>query len=222
MSIVGLQEQMPPMTNFVTETLEDRNATIEKGEFVGRDVDFIHVFPAGCKDRFEFEWESWKKQTNRDVSEGRFPREWMQMIVAKYNAFKAGTPMPSFGTPLMGWKHATPNDVIACKSQRITTIEELATANEDTLRRLGMNARILQKKAQMFVDQQPIATSELIKKQLEEDVTERAAMEALRTNDQATLKGGVDLGDIDSDDDPQIPSKVIAAQPQVGQTKVAQ
>lgn len=210
MSIVGLHEQMPPMTNFVTEVMEDRDATIEKKEFVGKEVDFIHVFPAGCKDRFEFEWESWKRQTQRDVQEGRFPREWMQMITAKYNAFKAGTPMPSFGTPIQGWKHASPNDVAACKSQRITTIEELASANEDTLRRLGMNARILQRKAQMFVDQQPIPTSELIKKQLLEDPSEQRAMEDLHSRDRATLKDGkgVDLGDLDEDEEEEIKPKV--------------
>lgn len=205
---VGIQEAMPPMTNFLTEVVEDRNATILKGEFVGREIDIIQVFPAGSKDRFDFEWESWKQQTMRDVEQGRFPREWMQMINKKFRAFKDGVPMPSFGTPLKGWKHATPNDLIACKASRIDTIEELATANEDTLRRLGMNARILQKKAQFFVDQQPIPTSELIKKQLEEDTYEKEATAKLRKQDLSTLDGAdsirINLDEDDEDDEEAI------------------
>ena len=151
-----LLKELPPMTEFEVRELEDRDKTLEKGEFVGIPTDFVIVMPAGSKDTVEAIYSEWIKTKKEQVKQQRFPAEWCEMIEAKYKAWKAGTPAPSFGTPLKTWKHATPQALKACQAARITTIEELATANEDTINRLGMGARILKAKAELHVDQKPI------------------------------------------------------------------
>lgn len=155
-------EDRPPYVEFEVRTLEDRNATIEKGEFVGYDVDFAIIMPAGAKDKVERVYSEWIAYIKEQAKQERFPFEWIQMIEAKYKAWKNGTPPPSFGTPIKGWKHATPNDLKALAANHVTTIEELAVANEELIKRLGMGARKLKDKAILYCEQKPIPEDEVI------------------------------------------------------------
>ena len=122
-----LLKELPPMTEFEVRELEDRDKTLEKGEFVGIPTDFVIVMPAGSKDTVEAIYSEWIKTKKEQVKQQRFPAEWCE-----------------------------PQALKACQAARITTIEELATANEDTINRLGMGARILKAKAELYVDQKPI------------------------------------------------------------------
>lgn len=149
-------DKVAPMVEFEEIELEDRNATLEKGEFVGRPVDIIRIMPPGSSDIVERVYSEWYEDRKMAVSKDRFPREWLQQIDAKYKAWKSGVPVPTFGTPLKGWSHATPNLLKAMRAVNISTIEELATANEEVIRRLGMGARTLKAKAEMYIEQKPI------------------------------------------------------------------
>lgn len=169
MNNITVNTAMPPMVKFAVDYKEDRNATLIKNEFVGIEFDKIVITPHGTKDYYEFEYKDWLGQTRQQVSENRFPREWLQMIEQQYRAWKNDTPVPTFGTPLKDWKHVTPQVLAAMKANNISTIEELATANEDTIRRLGMGSRILHQKAKQYLEQRPIDTEEVIKQQLLEE-----------------------------------------------------
>lgn len=171
MSVLTVDTAMPPQVRFKTEMIEDRDATIAANEFVGIPVDIITVHPHGGKDFFEFIWNDWLERVRQQVSEDRFPRNWLLMIEQQYRAYKNNTPMPSFGTPIKDWQHSTPQVYAALKANNISTIEELATANEETIRRLGMGSRVLHQKAKQYIEQQPISTEEIIRKQLTEEDT---------------------------------------------------
>lgn len=144
-------EAMPPFVEFKEEEIEDRGATLSAGEFVGIPVDMIYVHPAGSKDCIVRNYKEWLEQKKQDASEGRFPKTHLYMIQEQYQAWKNGTPKPSYGTLLKEWKHSTPQLLKAMGAVHISTIEELALANEETIKRLGMGARALKNKAEMFM-----------------------------------------------------------------------
>ena len=160
---VSVNEDIPPMIDFWIHEYEDRNKTLEKGEFVGIPTDMVTIKPHGSRDTVDRIYTEWLQHIKEQANVGRFPKDWIVMIQKKYEAWKNGTPMPSFGTPLNGWIHADPNTLKACLAARITTIEELAAASEESLRHLGMNSRILKKKAEMYVNQEKIPSSEEIR-----------------------------------------------------------
>ena len=146
-----IKAELPPFVEFEINTIEDREATLEAGSFVGIDVDMIKVHPAGSKDCIIRNYKEWLEQKKQDASEGRFPKSHLFMIQEQYQAWKNGVPKPTWGTPLKDWKHATPQLLKAMGAVHISTIEELALANEETIKRLGMGARSLKAKAEMFM-----------------------------------------------------------------------
>lgn len=146
-----IKAELPPFVEFEVHTIENREATLEAGSFVGIDVDMIKVHPAGSKDCIIRNYKEWLEQKKQDASEGRFPKSHLFMIQEQYQAWKNGVPKPTWGTPLKEWKHATPQLLKAMGAVHISTIEELALANEETIKRLGMGARSLKAKAEMFM-----------------------------------------------------------------------
>jgi hypothetical protein len=48
-------ELKPPYVRFEVRSVEDRTASIESGHYVGKDVIFAIVTPAGTRDRIERE-----------------------------------------------------------------------------------------------------------------------------------------------------------------------
>jgi hypothetical protein len=146
-----IKAELPPFVEFEEIEIEDREATLEKGEFVGIPVDMIKVHPAGSKDCVIRNYKEWLEQKKQDASEGRFPKSHLFMIQEQYQAWKRGIPKPTWGTPLKDWKHSTPQLLKAMGAVHISTIEELALANEETIKRLGMGARSLKAKAEMFM-----------------------------------------------------------------------
>jgi len=152
----ALAQDLPPQVKFKEKILENRDATLEKGSFVGRPVDYVYVSPPGSKDCIELEAVPWLSYIRMEARKKRFPAEWVVMLQEQYDAWKKGTPAPTFGTPLSTWKHVTPNVLAAIEAARISTIEELALANEDTIARLGPGARALKNKAVLYTNQQPI------------------------------------------------------------------
>ena len=143
--------ELPPFVEFEEVEIEDRAATLEAEDFRGIPVDMIKVHPAGSKDCIVRNYKEWLEQKKQDASEGRFPKTHLFAIQEQYQAWKNGTPKPTYGTPLKDWKHATPQLLKAMNAVHISTIEELALCNEETIKRLGMGSRILKSKAEMFM-----------------------------------------------------------------------
>jgi hypothetical protein len=55
-----------------------------------------------------------------------------------YEAWKEGRDAPVNGTDLKNWPGVTPAQLKTCQNATIRTIEDLAAANADTIRKLGM------------------------------------------------------------------------------------
>jgi len=141
------KEARPPYVTFETKGEEDRTASIERGFYVARDVDYALITPQGSKDRIERKVADWFPQLEQNVMENRMPREWLKAFREAYAAWKEGRELPLNGTPILTWSVAAPHQIKSLLDAHIRTVEDLAAANEETISRLGMGGRALKDKA---------------------------------------------------------------------------
>lgn len=142
-----IAEARPPYVSFEVKAVEDREASIERGHYVAKDVDFVMVTPQGSKDRMERVAEDWFANLVDQVQQQRFPQEWLTHFRALYAAWKEGKELPVSGTAILTWPVLSPSQVKSCIDARIRTVEDLAAANEETIARIGMGGRALKDKA---------------------------------------------------------------------------
>lgn len=146
--MVQVAEDRPPYVTFEVRAVEDRQASIEQGRFVGRDVVYALITPMGSKDRIEQVASEWLQQLERDSREGRFPQAWLDAFKGAHKAFLEGREAPLNGTRLADWPGISPAQYRTLESLGVRTIEDLASANEELLMHLGMGGRSLKQRAQ--------------------------------------------------------------------------
>lgn len=143
----AVAEARPPYVTFETRAVEDRAASLEKGHYVTKDLDYVIITPMGSKDRTERVVKEWFDQLEQQVIEGRFPRDWRKEFIEAYGAWKEGRELPLNGTAIITWPVASPAQVKQLLDARVRTVEDLAQANEETIAMLGMGGRALKDKA---------------------------------------------------------------------------
>jgi hypothetical protein len=173
-------EERPPYVRFERRAEEDRNASIEAGHYVAKDVDFALITPMGSKDTIERRVDEWFPQLQQQVGEQRFKSGWLSAYREMYSAWKEGREIPLSGTPVMSWPALSPAQVQALLHARVRTVEDLASANEETLQRIGMGGRALKQKAVEW-----IAASQSLGKQSEQIAALKAANEDLKSRNQS-------------------------------------
>lgn len=144
----AIQQERPPFVQFEVRSIEDRNASIEQGRYVGVDTDFAIITPVGSKDRIERVASEWLAKIKLDEANNRCPKGWYASFKGMYEEWKAGNEVPLNGTSLREWPLLTPTQLKTLQSINVHTIEDLAQANEETIMRLGMGGRDLKQKAQ--------------------------------------------------------------------------
>jgi hypothetical protein len=147
-----IQEARPPFVTFEKRAEEDRNASIEAGHYVARDVDYALVTPAGSRDVVERKVEDWFGHLREQVSQGRFPSEWLSAFEHKYKCWANDQEIPENGTPIKTWQAASPAQIKVLLELGVRTVEDLAAANEELLARVGMGARDLKRRAQTWLE----------------------------------------------------------------------
>jgi len=144
-------EPKPPYVQFETRVEEDREASIAAGHYVGKDVVFAIVTPAGTRDRIEREAEAWLDNVKEGVKQERIPTQWYDIYKRALKDFRESRETPEFGTPIVDWPGASPAQIKLLLDINVRTIEHLAEANEETVQRIGMGARALVEKAKSWL-----------------------------------------------------------------------
>lgn len=140
-------EERPPFVRFEVRAEEDRQASLEAGHYVGRDVHYALITPMGSKDCIERKADEWFDKLKQDVAEGRCPREWLAAFKEIYKEWCEGREAPVNGTPITDWPPVSPSQVKTLLSLHVRTVEDLAAANEEVLGRIGMGGRALKQRA---------------------------------------------------------------------------
>jgi len=150
--LMGRQER-PAYVQFVREAVEDKNASREAGHYVARDVDYVLITPPYSKDMHKAKLPGWFDKIDGDVKSGRLPREWADRYKEQYRLWKLGQEMPVDGTPIKGWGVISPAQQEMLIRANIRTVEDMAAANDEGLRRIGMGSVDLKNKAQAWLAQ---------------------------------------------------------------------
>lgn len=149
--MVQILNERPPFVTFETRPVEDREASIKAGCYVGRDIDYAIITPAGSKDRIERVVTDWFAKLRDDVDAQRIPSEWVSHFKQKYDDYKAGRETPVNGTPVRDWPGVSPSMLKTLHSLHLLAIEDVANANEEAIARLGMGGRSLKQRAIDFL-----------------------------------------------------------------------
>jgi len=137
----------PPYVTFKVAEVEDRQASIEAGYYVSKDVDFAVITPRGSKDKIERVAKEYLDYLAQQVRSGRFDRSWLTEIKEAYQAWKEGNEIPVSGFPVKNWPLLSPAQITTLLGLGIRSVEEVAEMNEESIARLGMGGRALKQKA---------------------------------------------------------------------------
>lgn len=137
----------PPYVTFEYRSVEDREATIEQGHYVGKDIAYAIITPQGSRDKIEKIAEEWLASTEAAVREERFPMDWLRFYKNLYKEWQEGRELPLEGTPILTWAAVSPAQQKAILDANIRTVEDLAAANESALSCIGIGARSLKDRA---------------------------------------------------------------------------
>lgn len=196
-----------PFVRFEVRSVEDRAASVEKGFYCTKDVDFIIIIPHGSEGKtvLEYEYSEWlarSRPTQNYLAPGagadtplvmasRFPADWVKEIEAGYQAWKEGRELPLEGTPLLNWPVVNPAMRNVCIGLHIRTVEELAVATDDTIERLGMGAVHLRQRARDWLGAQGAAGGPLaaeLEKLREENRAKDVRLESLEAQLKTLLE----------------------------------
>jgi hypothetical protein len=152
-SAPNLTQKDMPYVAFETRTEEDAKASKAQGRMVFVDQDYARITPPGSRDVHYEKLPRWFDKLEIDYKSGRVMPDWVSRWKAAYEHYKQGKELPVEGTPIKGWNMlsgAQQQNVIQCN---ILTVETLATANAETLQRIGMGALDLKRRAEAWITQ---------------------------------------------------------------------
>lgn len=148
---VAIAEARPPYVEFVEVPVEDRDQSIAAGHTVYKVEHFAHITPIGSKERMERKVDDWFTHLQSEVAAERFPASWLAQYRSAYADWKSGHETPENGTPLAMWPAINPGQLRTLRDLKFRTVEDLAQANEEAIRRMGMGARELKQKAENWL-----------------------------------------------------------------------
>lgn len=140
-------EPRPPHIDFESRAVERRKTAEEGGTVYYVEQDYIIITPHGSKDRVERVWAEYEEYLVRLTKTDQFPRKWLEEYRLAYAEWKKGNAIPVEGVPVRNWPVLTSAEVKILIKAGVRTVEELATANEQTISAIGMGARSLKQRA---------------------------------------------------------------------------
>lgn len=153
MSVSLLAQSRPPMVEFSWREMEDRNASLEAGRFVARQVAHVTITPLGDngKTRVYRGAEEWLEDLQRQVKADMYPPEWARKMNDAYQAWLAGEEMPLSGTPIKGWAILSAAESRHVIDGGIRTVEDLAELPDGAIGERGMGWLSWREKARNWI-----------------------------------------------------------------------
>lgn len=140
-------EMRPPYVRFERTSVEDRLSTLENGKYGFKDVDMAYITVPGNKDTVVRVVEDWIKDLTKRAEDGLCPSQWVIHFQTMYDYWKKGEEAPLNGTPIKGWGNLSPAQQKTVIQAGLTTVEDLAAANDAALHAVGMGGLSFKLKA---------------------------------------------------------------------------
>lgn len=150
---ISSREEKKPYVRFERVAEDDVAETLKQGHYVAKDVDYVLVTPPYSKDVFKQKVKNWFEQVKVDANNGRIPEVWLHDYKKMYEMWLNGQEMPLNGTPIKGWGVISPAQQETLIRMNCLTVENLATINDEGIRRIGMGGMDLRNKAAAWLAQ---------------------------------------------------------------------
>jgi hypothetical protein len=141
----------PPYVVWEVRQVEDRNASIEAGHYVSKDVDFAIVTRPGGRDTLEKEALVWLAELREKSRKNELPARWFEAFKESYDFWKKGEEAPVEGVPIKGWPPLSPAAQKLLLSVGVRSVEDLAIFPDSELATLGTGALSYKLKAQSWL-----------------------------------------------------------------------
>ena len=126
---------------FKLMAVKDPEASLREGRVIMKDEPFAYIYPRGGKDKVKKKVLTPDGQLNPDLAGYR----------EHYEAWKRGEEGPVDGTDIRNFAVLTPAQIENFRAFKIMTVEQLAEANEETIKNIGHGARAMKQKAQDYL-----------------------------------------------------------------------
>lgn len=181
-----------PRFPYVRFTVEAKEVKDEDGHISFKNQYWATIIPAGGKDEVVKDAVEWIASL-RTKGETRGPFDsnaseyvqWHERFSKMFEQFKAGEEMTMTGTPLRAILAFTKAEIAQAEAIRIFSVEELAVANEEALRHMGIGARAMKDKAVQLL------ASKGENHLAEENAALRVKMEALEARMEDMIAAGM-------------------------------
>lgn len=143
MAFAPKQEEPRPFVQFEMRAVEDRAAASPDGVTHMVDKAWAIIRAPGSKDSLEKLASEWLDQLTQYARDGRIPASWPADYREAFRLWQAGEEIPVMGTAIKLWSPLSPAQRKNLLSLGVLTVEQLSTANEEILGRLGMGGHTL-------------------------------------------------------------------------------
>ena len=149
--ILERDEDRPAYVRFERRAVKDSAATLAAGHYIARNEDYALVTPPYSKDVVEKKVSAWFDSVEQNVRNGRVPEKHFDLWKESYKRWQSGQEAPVDGTSVKDWSSISPAQCQNLLNAGCRTIEDLAKANDEAMRRLGMGANDLRNKAKAWL-----------------------------------------------------------------------
>lgn len=149
--ILERDENRPAYVRFERRAVTDTKRTLAEGHHVSKDEDYALITPPYSKDVVEKKVEAWFTSVEQNVRAGRIPSRHFELWKESYRLWQEGQEPPVDGTPIKDWSSISPAQCKNLLNAGCRSVEDLAQANDEAMRRLGMGAQDLKNKARAWL-----------------------------------------------------------------------
>lgn len=141
----------PPYIQFREDFVEDREKTLSTGTYASRPVNIVVIRQAGSKDSVEKSAEEWLASLpqNRAMNP-----DWIPAYRRAFETWKQDRSLDTVvqGTHVKLWPAVNKAQAEVLLAAQCRSVEDLASANEETIARIGIGARELQQRAKAWLE----------------------------------------------------------------------
>jgi len=149
--ILERDENRPAYVRFERRAVTDSERTLSEGHHVSKDEDYALITPPYSKDVVEKKVAAWFMSVEKNVRAGRIPQKHLELWKESYRRWQDGQEPPVDGTPIKDWSSVSPAQCKNLLNAGCRSVEDLAQANDEAMRRLGMGAHDLKNKARAWL-----------------------------------------------------------------------
>ena len=149
--ILERDEDRAAYVRFERIAVKDNEASLKDGFYKSKDQDMIYVTPPYSKDEYTSKVDVFFQKKEGDVRSGRIPQKHLELWKEAYAHWRKGQEPPLDGTDVRNWAVISPAQAKNMISAGCRTIEDLAQANDEALRRIGMGGNDLKNKAKAWL-----------------------------------------------------------------------